>query len=598
MAGTVVDTMLSSAAGAAVGVGKGKPKIGGVLTVGTLSDAPDYHTFSGAHGKLDDSGFCVANALYDPLFVMSENGKTALPMLALSAKPNANYTEWTIALRRGVRFHNGEVFDATAVVANYTAAAADPTVGPAIQPFIASVKEVNSYTVVYNMSIPFASFPVTLAEQQIAYMAAPSALSLSYKGHPIGTGPFKFKSWVIDVESQFTKNEKYWRKDGSGRRLPYLDGINFKTIVDSSSRNEALQSGDIDMILQETGTQIAQLKKMSGVSMVTDETQPRDPSINCLIVNTTGTANQLAAWEQAALPYIEKGEAVPAAVQNAIYSTTGAVNSQGQWDNTLKPVLNDVTIRMACAMAINRNTYFKLIDASVGAVANGLYRKTSPFYDNPGYPNYNPTKAKSLVDAYKTTNNVTEVSFVIDYLSDDASALQAFSFWQQQLGAVGITVSGRPLVQSALINNVIFGEYDCAQWNQFGGVDPSLNYVWFDCVPAAPAYPNGLSLSSLPASVFIAGAVNFAHLGDPVVEQAMLAALAAVPSSPVEVRSWRTVNSQFAKDIPYLWLDVTVNAWAARSNVQNWTYGTAADGTTRCLSPDGGSARWDQIWLT
>ena len=40
-----------------------------------------------------------------------------------------------------------------------------------------------------------------------------------------------------------------------------------------------------------------------------------------------------------------------------------------------------------------------------------------------------------------------------------------------------------------------------------------------------------------------------------------------------------------------------VNAWAARSNVQNWVSGTAADGTTRCLSPDAGSARWDQIWL-
>jgi ABC-type transport system substrate-binding protein len=606
MAGTVVDAMMSGAAGAAVGVGKGKPKIGGVLSVGTLSDVPNYHIFNGSHGKMDDSGFCVANALYDPLFVMSENGKTALPMLALSAKPNANYTVWTLALRHGVQFHDGTNFDASVVVANYTAAAADTTVGLAIAPFVASVKEVNSYTVEYNMVIPYASFPVLLAEQQIAYMAAPSALGLSYTGKPIGTGPFKFKSWSVGVESQFTKNEKYWRKDGAGRRLPYLDGIVFKTIVDSASRNEALQSGDLDMILQETGAQISQLKKMSGVTMVTDQTQPRDPSINCLIVNTTGTMNQYFAWAgefapsiPGALPYIEKGEAVPTAVQDAIYGATGGVNpSTLNWDPSIKPVLNDVSIRTACAMAINRNTYFKLIDASVGAVSNGLYRKTSPFYDNPGYPNYNPTKAKALVDAYKSANNLTDVSFVIDYLSDDASATQAFSFWQQQLSAVGITVTARPLVQSTLINNVIYGQYDCAQWNQFGGVDPSLNYVWFNSQPAAAAYPEGLDLTSLPASVNIAGAVNFAHQGDPVIEDAMLSALAAVPSSPVEVRSWRTVNSQFAKDIPYLWLDVTVNAWAARSNVQNWTYGTAADGTTRCLSPDGGSARWDQIWLT
>ncbi|MGC2175810.1 MAG: ABC transporter substrate-binding protein [Acidimicrobiales bacterium] len=607
MAGTVVDSLLSSAAGAAVGVSTKKPKLGGTLTVGTLSDVPNYHIFNGSDGKLDASGFCVANALYDPLFVMSADGRTALPMLALSATPNSNYTVWTIALRHGVQFHNGTNFDASVVVANYTAAAANETVGAAIAPLIASVKAVNSYIVEYTMVIPFASFPITLAQQQIAYMAAPSALGSNYSGHPIGTGPFKFKSWVVGVESQFTKNDKYWRKDAAGRRLPYLDGINFKTIVDNASRNEALQSGGVDMIIQQTGTQITELRKLSGVSVITDQTQPADPLLNCLIVNTTGTLNQYLEWAgefaaegvPGALPYIAKGQAVPTAVQDAIYGATGAINpSTLQWDPSLKPVLNDVSIRTACAMAINRSTYFKIIDGDVGAVANGLYRKSSPFYVNPGYPNYNPTAAKALVDTYKSTNNVTDVSFVLDILSGDATATQAFSFFQQQLGAVGITITPRPLVQSALIQNVIEGAYDCATWNQFGGVDPSLNYVWFLSQPAAAAYPEGLSLTSLPASVNIAGAVNFAHLGDPVVEDNMLAALAAVPSSPVEVRSWRAVNAQFAKDVPYLWLDIIVNAWAANKNVQNWAYATAADGTTRCLNPDQDVSRWDQIWLS
>jgi ABC-type transport system substrate-binding protein len=609
MAGTVVDGLLADVAGATVGVNKGKPKLGGTLTVGTLSDVPNYHIFNGSQGKLDASGFCVANALYDPLFVMSENGKVALPMLALSATPNADYTVWTIKLRHGVGFTNGATFDADICVANYTAAAADPTVGGAIQPIITSVTKVDAYTVAYNMVIPFASWPVSLAEQQIAYMAHPVSFVPTYTGDPIGTGPFKVKSWQVGVESQFVKNEKYWRKDGAGRRLPYLDGINFKTIVDSTSRNEALQEGTVDMILQQTGTQIKQLEKMKGVSMVTSLTQPSDPSVNCLIMNTTATLNQFLCWYgdfagagvPGAYSYIAKGQAVPTAVQDADWvGTMGAVNpSSLQWDTTLKPVVNDVSIRMACAMAINRATYFKIIDANVGAVSDGLYRKTSPFYDNPGYPSYNPTKAKALVNAYKAANNVSNVSFVIDILSDDSTAQQAFAFFQQQLAAVGITVTSRPVVQSALIQNVIYGQYDCATWNQFGGVDPSLNYVWFLSLSAtASPAAGGLGLTALPAGTFIAGAVNFAHQGDPVVEESMLAALAAKPGAPVEIRSWRTVNSQFAKQIPYLWLDVLVNAWAARSHVQNWTYGTAADGTTRCLSPDQGSARWDQIWLS
>ncbi|MGH3733970.1 MAG: ABC transporter substrate-binding protein [Acidimicrobiales bacterium] len=609
MAGSIVDGLLAGVAVAAVGVAKGKPKMGGTLTVGTASDVADYHIFNGSDGKLDPSGYCVANALYDPLFVISYDGKTALPMLALSATSSADFTMWTIKLRRGVQFHDGTNFDASVVVANYTAAAANLTVGLAIQPLIVSVTEADSFTVEYKLTLPYASFPILLSEQQIAYMAAPSALVSNYSGNPIGTGPFKFKSWVVGVESQFVKNDKYWRKDGAGRRLPYLDGINFKTIVDPASRNEALQSGDVDIILQETGAQIAQLKKATNISMITSETEPVDPPANCLIVNTTGTLNQYFCWAgqfasigvPGALPYIEKGEAVPTAVQEAVYlGTLGAVNpSTLQWDSTLKPVLNDVSMRRACAMAINRSTYFKLIDASVGSVSDGLYRKSSPFYANPKYPAYNPSKGKALVEAYKTANNLTSVSFVIDILSDNASQQQAYAFLEQQLSAIGITTTPRPLVQSTLINNVIYGEYDCATWNEFGGVDPSLNYVWFLSLSATGSpTEGGLGLTSLPPGTNIAGAVNFAHQADPVVEDAMLSALGAAPGSAAEIRGWRTVNDRFAKDIPYLWLDQVINAWAAKKNVQNWAYGTAADGTTRCLSPDAGSARWDQIWLS
>jgi ABC-type transport system substrate-binding protein len=607
MAGTVVDGLLANVAGAAIGVNAGKPKRGGTLTVGTLSDVPNYHIFNGAQGKLDASGFCVANALYDPLFVMSKNGKTALPMLALSATPNANYTVWTVALRRGVTFTNGDPFNATVCVANYTAAAADPTVGLAIQPIIKSVTMVDAYTVTYTLVIPFSRFPVSLAQSQISYMAHPSSFVSTFTGTPVGTGPFVVKSWQVGVESQFTQNKNYWRTDAKNRQLPYLAGINFKTIVDNSSRNEALQSGSVDMILQQDGTEIAAFKKMKNVTYVTDINAPSDPAVNCLIFNTTATLNQYFCWAgefasigvPGALGYILKGEAVPVAVQDAdVAGTLGAVNpSTLQWDTTLKPVVNDPTIRMACAMAINRNTYFKVIDSKVGSVANGLFRKTSQFYKDPGYPAYNPTKAKALVDAYKTKNNVTKVGFCIETVSGSSSSLQAFSLFQQQLAAVGITVTPRPSVQSTLINNVIYGTYDCSEWNQFGGVDPSLNYVWFISLnaTASPA-AGGLGLTSLPAGTNIAGAVNFAHQGNPLVEAAMLAALAAKPGSAVEKASWQKVNSLFAQEIPYLWLDSLVNAWAARSNVQNWVSGTAGDGTTPILSPDGGTARWDQIW--
>ena len=608
MAGTVVDDLIATAAGATTGVNTGKPRTGGTLNVGLISDVPNYHIFNGSQGKMDASGFCVANALYDPLFVISANGKRALPMLALSATPNANYTVWTIALRQGVTFTNGDPFNADVVVANYAAAAADPTVGLAIRPILAKVVKVDDYTVQYVMVIPFSTFPITLADQQTAYMAHPSSFSSTFAGTPIGTGPFKIKSWQVGVKSQFVRNNNYWRSDAHSRQLPYLKAINFVTIADDTARNQALQTGAVDMIVQQNNSAIASLKRAKNIQMRTDEHDPRDPSVNCLIMNTTGTMNQYFAWAgeftaaiglPGALSYIMKGQAPPAQVQMADWmGTLGAVDpSSLTWSTTLKPVLNDPTIREACAMAINRTTFFKVIDGGVGAVADGIYRKSSPFYTNPGYPVFNPKKARALVEAYKQKHGVSKVSFVLDIVSGNSSAQREFAFFQQQLAAVGINVTPRPVVQSTLINNVIYGTYDCATWNQFGATDPSLNYVWFNSQPAttSPA-AGGMGMGALPAGTFIAGAVNFAHLGDPLVEQSMLTALAAKPNSLAQKAAWQTVNRRFAVGLPYLFLDTTVTAWAARTNVQNWVSGTAGDGTTRCLSPDGGSARWDQIW--
>jgi len=608
LAGSVVDDLLaSSASAAAIGVNTGKPKRGGTLTVGTLSDVPNYHIFNGAQGKLDASGFCVANALYDPLFVMSANGKVALPMLALSATPNKNYTVWTVALRQGVNFTNGDAFNADICVANWAAANADPTVGLAIKPIIGSVTKVDSYTVQYNMVIPFSAFPVSLAEQQIAYMAHPSSFVATYTGNPIGTGPFKVKSWQVGVESQFTRNTNYWKSDAHGRQLPYLANIHFKTIVDNEARNQALQAGNVDMILQQGGPQINAFKHMKGVSHVTDIHSPRDPGLNFLIINTTGTLNQYFAWAgefatlgvPGSLPYLLKGQAPPLQVQEADWiGTMGAVNPTSlQWDTTKKPVVNDPTVRRALAMAVNRSTYFRVIDDRVGAVADGIFRKSSPFYKNPGYPTYNPTKAKALIQAYKAKNNLSEVAFVMDILSGSATATKQFDFFQQEFSKIGVTITPRQSVQSTLINNVIYGEYDCATWDQFGGCDQSLNYVWFDSQSAtAGLAAGGLGMSGLPAGTQIAGAVNFAHQADPAVETALLTAMASRPGSAAQKTAWQTVNRRFASQVPYVFLDTTVNAWAARSHVQNWVSGTAGDGTTRCLSPDAGSARWDQIW--
>jgi len=602
MAGTVADEFFANTAGAAVGVSTKKPKLGGTLTVGLISDVLSFSNFNGQQASWDQSAYCKGNAFFDPLFVTSANGDSILPMLALSATPNSGYTEWTVQLRRGVKFTNGEPFNAAAVVANY-AATQVPTspIGPAILPIISDVVSTGPYTVVYKLAIPFSTFNIQLSEQQIAYIAAPSSLGASYKGHPIGTGPFEFVSWTLGSTTVVKRNKKYWRKDAKGRQLPYLDGIVFKTIPDDSTRNSALASGEIDMLLTTNSGSIVSLKKMKGITFRDDINDPRDPAINFIMLNNSGTQNQFGAWDQLALPFIEKGQAVPAGVQDVIAGLApgikGAVNpSTLQWDLTLSPVLNDQSIRQACAMAINRDTYLKVIALGVGTVSDGIYRKSSPYYTNPNYPAFNPSGATALVNTYKTANKVSTVSFVIDIPSDNAVYQEQFAFIEQQLAAVGITVTPRAIEQAALIQNVEQGSFDAAFFNEFGGIDQGLNYPFWDSVPAAPAYPNGLGLTSLPAATFIPGAVNFAHQADPTIEEAMLGALASPKGSAAYAAAWGKVNVIFAQDCTYLFLNQLVTAFAARDNVQNWGYSVGFAGE-RLLNPDGGSARWDYTWI-
>ena len=99
---------------------------------------------------------------------------------------------------------------------------------------------------------------------------------------------------------------------------------------------------------------------------------------------------------------------------------------------------------------------------------------------------------------------MSTVSFVIDIVAGSSSETERFSLFQQEFAKIGVNVTPRSSVQSALINNVIYGEYDCATWNQFGGVDQSLNYVWFDSQSAttSPAAGAGAAATGPSPKIF------------------------------------------------------------------------------------------------
>src|SRR5262245_22493723 len=137
--------------------------------------------------------------LYDTL--ISRDANLALkPGLALSWR-SVDPTTWEFKLRQGVKFHNGEPFNAQAVKYSFERMQDPKTKWPGT----ASIRLIKSVTVVDDSTVRFTTErPWPLLPRYLGYygMIVPPKLTESSEDalvrHPVGTGAYKFVRWVKD----------------------------------------------------------------------------------------------------------------------------------------------------------------------------------------------------------------------------------------------------------------------------------------------------------------------------------------------------------------------------------------------------------------
>jgi peptide/nickel transport system substrate-binding protein len=397
---------------------------GGTIKMGVISE--QNKPFSPDYANMDTSGFCYARAVYDPLMVVSANGQSVYPYLAESVTHNAGYTAWTITARKGVKFHDGTTCDANAIYQNLVAEYNSTLTGNALKALIKgfTLDEAKG-TVTVNTKYKWTTFPYTIAEQQISFVAAPSTLGAGYKGLPIGTGPFISTTWNYNTAFICNANPHYWRPG-----LPYLDSVEFHPIPDGPTRFNALKSGALDIIHESEGDITKQFASLGGA--YTSEvdfpgTPVYSPSSNCIMMNCK------------------------------------------------KAPFTNINMRTACAYAIDRASFVSVVDAGESVPINGIYLPANKNYKGSDYPAYNVTKAKTYVKKVPAGDR----SFTLTYVAGDPAVLTAATLVQSQLGAVGITVTLKGVSQGVLIGDAIFGQYQAMTWAQFGGTCGDLNYPWF-----------------------------------------------------------------------------------------------------------------------
>jgi len=156
-------------------------------------------------------------------------------------------TTYVFHLRHGVKFHNGEPFNADAVTATFDFMKADET-GTRIWAWetVKSVEKVDEFTVKITTKAPD---PVILKRLALylapiyppKYVAQVGADGLA--NNPVGTGPFKFKEWVAGEKVVYEANPDYWGRPDIAR----VEFVVWKSIPEASSRVAALEAGEIDI---------------------------------------------------------------------------------------------------------------------------------------------------------------------------------------------------------------------------------------------------------------------------------------------------------------------------------------------------------------
>jgi peptide/nickel transport system substrate-binding protein len=410
-----------------------KPVRGGSLSVGL--EAENNTGWFMPDAQCPVTCAYVTNNLFDPLMKVDSDG-TLQPWLALKATPNADATVWTVTLRQGVKFHNGEDFNADAVKQNIDAGKAGSVLALALAP-ITATKVIDTYTVEIDCS-PWGALPASFPAQGFM-MAAPAQIKTKDKNNPIGTGPFKFKEWVPNDHLTLVRNENYWYKDPkTGDQLPYLDSVTFKPIPEIAAREAALKSGQIDMMHTSNGNEITKLKD--------------DKNFTELLQNK------------------------PAEVAYFLI-------------NQLIPALADVRVRQALAYCLDRDALNKQRGGGITPPANGPFAPGSLGYlDDTGYPKTRDvTKAKALIADYvKDKGPLPTFKFGT---TNDPFNVETNQLVQAQWAECGIKTDILQIEQTQYITEAGNGtaQFEIFSWRNHGFADTDGNYYFWSSALAPPA---------------------------------------------------------------------------------------------------------------
>jgi peptide/nickel transport system substrate-binding protein len=245
----------------------------------------------------------VLGRMHADLISINRRSQLTEPALARSWSVSRDGRTYILRLRRGIRFSDGQPFDADDVLFTFRVFLDEKLHAPQRDLLIVAgkpiqVRKIDAYTVRIELAEPYAAaerlfdgFPMLprhLLERAYADGTLAKAWGLSAPPAEIaGLGPFRLKEYRPGERLVLQRNPEYWTEDRAHRRLPYLDEIEFLFAGAEDAQITRFVAGETDMLNRVSPRNYALLAKEQAARG--DQLEDLGPSLeyNFLVFNLT-----------------------------------------------------------------------------------------------------------------------------------------------------------------------------------------------------------------------------------------------------------------------------------------------------------------------
>lgn len=226
---------------------------------------------------VDEPSREVLRCLNADLIDINRESLRTEPALAKSWNVSDDGEKYTLHLRHGIRFSDGQPFDADDVIFTFQVYLDERVHSPQRDLLVIgdkpiAVEKIDAYTVRFTLAKPYAAaerifdgiaiLPRHLLETTYREGKFSEAWSISASPSQLaGLGPFRLKEYVPGQSLVLEKNPFYWKEDKTGKRLPYLDEMRFIFVASEDAQAIRFEAGDTDVLSRFSAENFAVLQK-------------------------------------------------------------------------------------------------------------------------------------------------------------------------------------------------------------------------------------------------------------------------------------------------------------------------------------------------